>query len=232
MVNCTAIHYVLNKNAMNINIDMENMPKRDSVSDIELCSRNKFVLSKSLKCLEDLKSGDWTNGFTDGIGKCLAECEELCFEYNFLPPSRKGERKEILRRIFCAVGEHCIINPPFRCDFGKNIRIGDNFTGNFNLTILDEAEVVIGNNVFIGPNTSLCTVIHSLDPEARNNGVMCAHPIYVEDNVWIAANVVVLPGITIGKGAVIGAGSVVTKDVPPFTLVAGNPARVIRKITF
>lgn len=182
------------------------------------------------ECLKNLKTGEWTNGFAPGIGRCLAECEALCFEFNATPPSRKERRQEILRKIFYAVGDHCIINPPFRCDFGSNIRIGDNFTGNFNLTILDETDVIIGNNVFIGPNCSLCTVIHSLKPADRNSGVMCARPIRVEDNVWIAANVVILPGVTIGEGAVVGAGSVVTKDVAPFTLVAGNPARLIKKI--
>lgn len=190
----------------------------------------KSVTDENPDCLEELKSGVWTNGFTEGIGKCLAECEELCFEFNSIPPSRKEHRREILRKIFNAVGENCTINPPFRCDFGSNIRIGNNFTGNFNLTILDEADVVIGDNVFIGPNTTLCTVIHSLKPEERNRGIMCARPIVVENDVWIAANVVILPGVTIGEGAVVGAGSVVTKDVVPFTAVAGNPARIIKKI--
>lgn len=180
--------------------------------------------------LDGLRSGEWVNGFEEGIGRYLDICEELCFEFNSIPPSRKGERREVLRRIFGSVGENCTINPPFRCDFGSNIRIGDNFTGNFNLTILDEAEVVIGDNVFIGPNTSLCTVIHSFKPDERNRGIMRARPVTVGSDVWIASNVVVLPGVTIGDGAVAGAGSVVTKDVAPYTLVAGNPARFIRNI--
>lgn len=199
-------------------------------------NENQYCISKqgdderNPVCLENLKSGEWINGFAPEIGKCLYECEELCFEFNSIPPSRKEQRLEILHRIFKSVGDNCVINPTFRCDFGVNIRIGDNFTGNFNLTILDEADVVIGDNVFIGPNTSLCTVIHSFKPEERNSGIMCAHPIFIGNNVWIAANVVILPGVTIGEGAVVGAGSVVTKDVPPMTIVAGNPARIIRKI--
>ena len=194
------------------------------------CSLTHTDDGKSPECLNDLKSGEWVNGFTSEIGKCLYECEDLCFEFNSIPPSRREQRREILHRIFKTVGDNCVINPPFRCDFGSNISIGDNFTGNFNLTILDEANVVIGDNVFIGPNTSLCTVIHSLNPEERNNGIMCARPICIGDNVWIAANVVILPGVSIGEGAVVGAGSVVTKDVPPMTIVAGNPARIIKKI--
>ncbi len=210
--------------------------KSDNSSVRGIGYENSYYISKQKDdgkhplCLKDLKSGKWVNGFTPEIGKCLYECEELCFEFNSIPPSRKEQRLEILHRIFKTVGDNCVINPPFRCDFGSNINIGDNFTGNFNLTILDEAEVVIGDNVFIGPNTSLCTVIHSLNPEERNNGIMCAHPIHIGDNVWIAANVVILPGVSVGEGAVVGAGSVVTKDVAPFTLVAGNPARIIKKI--
>lgn len=189
------------------------------------CGENKYP-----ECLAELRSGKWTNGFRDGIGDYLARCEELCHEFNIMSPSRKEQRLGILRKIFKRVGENCIIHAPFRCDFGLNIRIGNNFTGNFNLTILDEADVTIGDNVFIGPNVSLCTVIHSLIPHERMNGIMCARPIVVGNDVWIAANVVILPGVTVGDGAVIGAGSVVTKDVPPFTLVVGNPARVVKEL--
>lgn len=180
--------------------------------------------------IERLRSGEWTEGFAEEFGIGLAECEEKCFTFNLLPPSRKEERREIIRGLFRSVGEKFTINPPFHCDFGYNIRVGENFVGNFNLTILDEAEVTIGDNVFIGPNVSLCTVIHSLDVKERNRGIMRALPITIGDNVWIASNVVILPGVTVGEGAVIGAGSVVTRDVAPFTLSAGNPCRMIRPI--
>lgn len=199
-------------------------------NETQSCISKQTGDGKNPACLEGFKSGEWVNGFTPEIVKCLYECEEKCYEFNSTPPSRRKQRLEILHGIFKAVGDNCVINPPFRCDFGSKIIIGDNFIGNFNLTILDEADVVIGDNVFIGPNTSLCTVIHSFDPEERNKGIMCAHPIHIGDNVWIAANVVILPGVSIGEGAVVGAGSVVTKDVAPFTLVAGNPAHVIKKI--
>lgn len=177
-----------------------------------------------------LASGEWVNGFTDGFASGLARCEELCFELNSLPPSQRERRNRILRDMLGGVGEKFTIHSPFHCDFGVNIIVGDNFVGNFNLTILDEAEVRIGNNVFIGPSTTLCTVIHALDVEQRNAGIMKALPIVIGNDVWIAANVTVLPGVTIGDGAVVGAGSVVTKDVAPGTLVAGNPARIIRPI--
>ena len=176
-----------------------------------------------------LRAGEWMNGFTDGLSDALLHCEDLCFELNSLPPSRRDQRADLVRKIVGRIGERFVIHSPFRCDFGFNISIGENFAGNFNLTILDEAEVRIGDNVFIGPNTTLCTITHALDYEARNSGIMKALPITIGNNVWIASNVVILPGVTIGDGAVIGAGSVVTRDVAPSTLVVGSPAREIRR---
>lgn len=179
---------------------------------------------------DKLKSGEWTNGFAEEFGKCLADCAEACFKFNALPPSRIEERRMIIKGLFGSIGTNFTINSPFHCDFGFNISVGNNFTGNFNLTILDEADVVIGDNVFIGPNVSICTVIHAMTPAERNSGIMRSLPVTIGNDVWIASNVVVLPGVTIGDGAVIGAGSVVTKDVAPYTLVVGNPARKIRDI--
>ncbi len=178
-----------------------------------------------------LDSGEWMDGFMPPSGRDLARCEELCFELNSLRPSLRDEREALLRRILGRVGARFTIHSPFRCDFGHNIEIGDNFTGNYNLTILDETRVTIGDNVFIGPNVTICTVIHAPEPERRNAGIMKALPVTVGDNVWIAADVTVLPGVTIGEGAIVGAGSVVTKDVAAFTLVAGNPAREIRRVS-
>lgn len=185
---------------------------------------------KDLEIFATLRSGEWMNGFADGIGDALGLCENLCFALNSLPPSEREKRETIIRSILGHIGTRFTIHSPFRCDLGFNIRIGENFVGNFNLTILDEAEVNIGDNVFIGPNTTLCTIIHAYDAEKRNAGIMRALPINIHDNVWIAANVVVLPGVTIGEGAIIGAGSVVTKDVAPGTIVAGNPAKFIKYV--
>lgn len=177
-----------------------------------------------------LREGEWMNGFSPECAAALLKCEDLCFQLNSTLPSKRREREEIVRQIVGSIGSKFTIHSPFRCDFGFNISIGENFVGNFNLTILDEAKVTIGNNVFIGPNTTICTIIHAYDAPSRNEGIMCARSVRICDNVWIAANVIVLPGVTIGEGAVIGAGSVVTKGVAPYTIVAGNPARVVRKI--
>ena len=177
-----------------------------------------------------LRSGKWMNGFTPEIARALARCEDLCFNLNATPPSHHSQRDTTIREILGHIGPKYVLHSPFYCDFGFNIHIGNNFVGNFNLTMLDEAEITIGNNVFIGPNSTLCTIIHELDKEKRNEGIMQAKPILIEDNVWIAANVVILPGVTIHEGAVVGAGSVVTKDIPAYTLAAGNPCKALRPI--
>lgn len=177
-----------------------------------------------------LRSGEWLNGFADDIAAALSRCAEQCFRLNALSPLCRSEREEIVREMMGSIGKRFVIHSPFRCDFGTNIHIGNNFIGNFNLAILDEAEVTIGDNVFIGPNCSLCTVVHAMNTGQRNAGIMRALPITIGNDVWIAANVVVLPGVTIGEGCVIGAGSVVTKDVPAGMFAAGNPCRVIKPI--
>lgn len=160
----------------------------------------------------------------------LENTRDLLWEYNSLRPSEEKRREEIIRNLLGSCGEKFHINQPFRCDYGCNVYIGENFFANFNLTILDEGEVRIGDNVFIGPNVSMYTACHPLNPEERNTGVEWAEPITIGDNVWIGGSVTILPGVTIGNNAVIGAGSVVSKDIPAGSLAVGNPCRVIRKI--
>ncbi len=181
--------------------------------------------------LEVMSSGAWNHGFNPEVSAALADCAEKCFRLNALPPSAKEERNAIIRDLLGGIGEPFVIHTPFRCDFGSRIRVGRNFIGNFNLTILDEGPVTIGDNVFIGPNVSLYTVVHAFLPEQRNEGIMCSRPIVIEDDVWICGSVVILPGITIGAGAIVGAGSVVTHDIPAGVLAAGNPCRVLRPVT-
>lgn len=180
--------------------------------------------------LEKMRAGRWLHAVTPEIGAALRATEELCFRFNRLPPSHREEREAILREMFGHVGEGICLHSPFHCDFGKQISIGDHFVGNFHLTILDEAPVTIGNHVYIGPNVGIYTVSHALHADQRNEGIMRSRPIRIEDNVWIGGHSVILPGVTIGEGAVIGAGSVVTRDIPPRVIAAGNPCRVLRPI--
>lgn len=181
--------------------------------------------------LEKMKAGFWLHARQPQIREALLRCEELLFRFNSLPPSREKERNAIIRQLFGKTGSSFSIHSPFHCDFGTQISIGDDFTGNFNLTILDEAPVTIGDHVFIGPNVGIYTVTHALLPDQRNAGLMRSLPVTIGDNVWIGGNTVVMQGVTIGSGAVIGAGSVVTRDVPPDVIAFGNPCRVIRPVT-
>lgn len=160
----------------------------------------------------------------------LAVTREKIWEFNNLHPTMKEERMALFRSIVGNCGEKFHINRPFRCDYGCNIHIGNNFFANFNLTILDEAAVTIGDNVFIGPNVSIYTACHPIEAEARNTGVEWAEPVTIGNSVWIGGSATILPGVTIGDNCVIGAGSVVTKDVEANTVVGGNPAKVIKRI--
>ncbi len=181
--------------------------------------------------LEKMRAGRWLHAVTSEIGAALLRAEELCFRLNQLPPSRREEREAIIRQLFARVGEAPCLHSPFHCDFGTQISVGDHFVGNFHLTILDEAPVTIGNHVYIGPNVGIYTVHHALLADQRNEGIMQSLPVEIHDNVWIGGNVVILRGVTIGEGAVIGAGSVVTHDIPPRVIAAGNPCRVLRPLT-
>lgn len=134
--------------------------------------------------------------------------------------------KELLGR-----SEGAFINPPFYCDYGSHIEVGKNFFANYNCTIIDVAKVTIGNNCQMAPNVAIYTAGHPLHPVARNSLYEYGIGVSIGDNVWIGGNTVILPGVHIGNNVVIGAGSVVTKDIPDWSLAAGNPCRVLRQIT-
>ncbi len=185
----------------------------------------------NMDSIELMSSGRWHNGFTREIGAALDDAARLCHELNQLSPSEGQRKEEILRKLFGHVGYQPHINTPFRCDIGFNTHIGARFMCNFNVAILDEAQVSIGNDVFIGPNSTICTITHALVAEQRNAGLMRARPVTIGNNVWLGAGVTVMPGVTIGDGTVIGAGSIVTHDIPPCVLAYGSPCRVIRDIT-
>lgn len=127
--------------------------------------------------------------------------------------------------------QNLLINPPFHCDFGFNIEVGDGFFANFNCTFLDSGKIVIGDNCLLGPNVSIYTSGHPIHPDSRKGCPVYAIGVTIGDNCWIGGNTVICPGVHIGNNVVIGAGSVVTKDIPDWTVAVGNPCRVIRKIT-
>ena len=180
-----------------------------------------------MKNYENLKAGKFFK--TDKyLVERLTEAWEKLVKLN--KETDRSVRDEICKDLFGAFGKSTVLSP-FRCDYGENIYIGDLSFINFNVSMIDLGNINIGNRVLIGPGTGLFTAIHPIDPEIRATGIEKGVDITIEDDVWIGGNATILPGVTIGKGAIIGAGSVVTKDIPKMTIAAGNPAKVIRKIT-
>jgi len=153
----------------------------------------------------------------------------LTSEYNTTRAIEEEEREEILKRLIVVKGD-AKIQPPFYCDYGYNIEVGENFYANFSCTILDVNRVIIGDNVMFGPNVQVYTATHPVDPTERIKGLESSKPITIGDNVWIGGGAIILPGVTIGKNTTIGAGSVVTKDVPENVLAGGNPCKVIKEL--
>lgn len=166
----------------------------------------------------------------DELSKDRLNAKRLFYAYNNLGADENDEKAKIISQLFGKCGKYTYIEAPFRCDYGYNIEVGDNFYSNFNLTILDGAKVKIGNNCFIAPNVSLFTASHPINPELRNTFIEYAMPITIGDNCWIGGGTVVNPGVNIGNNVVIGSGSVVTKDIPDGVIAAGNPAKIIRAI--
>lgn len=180
---------------------------------------------------ERMLSGLPYKAWLDGLSQERLACQEKLRRFNALPPQAREEAAALLKELFGKTGESVHVVPPLYCDYGTNIQVGENFFANYQLTVLDCAPVTIGDNVQIAPNVSIYTAGHPLHPDSRNSGYEYALPITIGDNVWIGGNVVICPGVTIGDCAVIGAGSVVTRDVPPWTVAAGNPCRALRQIT-
>lgn len=159
------------------------------------------------------------------------DCKEKCHDYNNLRPKEIIEREKLLKELLGEVRGNIIIEQPFHCDYGYNIRVGENFYANINLVILDEATVTFGDNVFIAPNCGFYTAGHPISYIERNKGLEYAKPIVVGNNVWIGAGVQVLPGVSIGDNCVIGAGSVVIRDIPDNSIAVGNPCKVVKLIS-
>ena len=175
-------------------------------------------------------SGDIYDAAMPEFRELLMATRERLWTFNSISPADIDGQRAILKSLLGGCGERFHINQPFRCDYGCNIYVGEDFFANFNLTILDEAEVRIGRNVMVGPNVGIYTACHPLDPEQRATFAEWAEPVIIGNDVWIGGSATILPGVTIGDGSVVAAGAVVTCDVTPRVLVAGNPARVIKTV--
>lgn len=160
----------------------------------------------------------------------LERCRKILQRLNTADRSDGELIKKIVKELL-GKSENAVINPPFYCDYGFNIEVGKNFFANYNCTILDVAKVKIGDNCQFAPNVAIYTAGHPIHPVSRNSQYEYGISVTIGDNVWIGGNSVIVPGVHIGSNTVIGAGSVVTKDIPDWVIAAGNPCRVIRKIT-
>ncbi|TLX72994.1 sugar O-acetyltransferase [Labilibacter sediminis] len=180
---------------------------------------------------EKMLSGKPYKAFGEELLRERQQAKELIYDFNALRPGQLEQRNEILKKLLGKTKANFFVEPPFRCDYGYNIEIGENFYANYNLIVLDCAKVSIGDNVLIGPNVAIYTAGHPLHYEIRNQEFEYAFPILIGNNVWIGGNVVINPGVSIGENSVIGAGSVVTKDIPANVIAVGNPCKVLREIT-
>ncbi len=153
------------------------------------------------------------------------------WEFNNLKPSETEKKEKYMKEVFAECGENCYIEPPFHANWGgKNVHFGDSVYANFNLTIVDDGEVYIGNKVMFGPNVCIATANHPINAELRDRMLQYNKEVRIGDNTWIGAGVIIVPGITIGSNTIIGAGSVVTKDIPDNVVAVGNPCRVLREV--
>lgn len=178
---------------------------------------------------QKMLAGEPYNAWDEELYSARIACRKTLQKLNNSIPDTQDWRDAINELI--PNSSEAFLEPPFRCDYGSNIKVGKNFYANFNCVVLDVAEVIIGDNVLLAPNVQLYTAGHPLDVQGRvEEGVEFGLPITIGDNVWLGGGAIVCPGVTIGNNSVIGAGSVVTKDIPDNVLAAGNPCRVIRPI--
>lgn len=159
------------------------------------------------------------------------QCLEKLYDYNMTRPTEQKKREEMLKDMFAEIGENCYIEPPLHANWGgKNVHFGNNVYANFNLTLVDDTHIYVGDCTMFAPNVTVSTAGHPINPELREQAYQYNIPIHIGRNCWIGAGTVITPGVTIGDNTVIGAGSVVTKDIPANVVAVGNPCRVMREI--
>lgn len=180
---------------------------------------------------EKMHSGKLYLPSDEEIVKEQTMCLEKLYDYNATRPLEQEKRAALLKEMFAEIGEGCYIEPPLHANFGgRHVHFGKNVYANFNLTLVDDTHIYVGDNTMIGPNVTIASAGHPILPELREKGYQFNMPVHIGKNCWIGAGVVIVPGINIGDNTVIGAGSIVTKDIPANSVAVGNPCRVIREI--
>ncbi|MBO4573529.1 MAG: sugar O-acetyltransferase [Clostridia bacterium] len=180
---------------------------------------------------EKLHSGKLYLPTESDITEIQQACLEKLYDYNATRPCEAEKRKTLLKEMFAEIGENCYIEPPFHANFGgRHCHFGNDVYANFNLTLVDDTHIYVGDNTMFAPNVTVATASHPILPSLRRYQCQYNLPVKIGKNCWLGAGVIVLPGVTIGDNAVIGAGSVVTHDIPSNVVAYGTPCRVIRKI--
>lgn len=172
--------------------------------------------------------------YNSGDGELLAyqsRFVERLYDYNSLRPSQQKERDALLKEMFAEIGDDCYVEPPLRANWGgKHVHFGKHVYVNFNLTLVDDTHIYVGDHTMIAPNVTIATAAHPLSAEEREKGMQYNLPVKIGKRCWIGAGAIILPGVTVGDDTVIGAGSVVTKDIPSGVVAVGNPCRVIKTL--
>lgn len=180
---------------------------------------------------EKMHQGKLYNPNDESIMLEQMKCLELLYDFNATRPSEMKKREALLKEMFAEIGENCYIEPPFHANWGgHNVHFGKNVYANFNLTMVDDTAIYVGDYTMFGPNVTVATAGHPIDPELRQQAYQYNMPVKIGRNCWIGAGVIIVPGVTIGDNVVIGAGSIVTKDIPSGVVAVGNPCRIMRNI--
>ena len=180
---------------------------------------------------EKMLSGGLYSATDPELSEERLRARRMLKELNDSPEDEQEKRKRVISELIPNSGVNLWLQPPFYCDYGTNLCIGDNVFFNFNCVVLDVMRVEVGSRTLIGPNVQIYTATHPMNHLERAAGLEYARPVTIGQDVWIGGSAVICPGVTIGDRSVIGAGSVVTKDIPPDVFAAGNPCRVIRELT-
>lgn len=185
----------------------------------------------SSKMKERLHTGEIYLPGDDEILEEQFQCQEKLYDYNQTRPSEGEKRSKLLKEMFAEIGDGCYIEPPLRANWGGHfVHFGKNIYANFNLTLVDDTHIYVGDATMFGPNVTIATAGHPILPELREQAYQYNMPVRIGKNCWLGAGVIVMPGVTIGDNTVIGAGSIVTKDIPANVVAVGNPCRVMREI--
>ena len=181
--------------------------------------------------INKLHTGELYLPMNDSVMAKQLDCLEKLYDFNATRPHEIEKRTALLKEMFAEIGENCYVEPPFHTNWGgKHVHFGKNVYANFNLTLVDDTHIYVGDYTMFGPNVVVATAGHPILPELREKGYQYNAPVYIGKNCWLGAGVILLPGVTIGDNVVIGAGSVVTKDIPSNVVAVGNPCRVLREV--